>query len=126
MFPCLYDERQHEILDTEVGRWCQRNAPADWKDRLFTYRHQLHNTFVVAVWAAEPFGILSDVLNLGHSLSNFDRGRADEMMKRMWCPLQADDMARQIESQSKDFQHQEMGRAEEYKEYLAKRKEAFK
>jgi hypothetical protein len=103
MLPCIYDDKQHEILESEVARWCRRNAPADWKDRLFTYRHQLHDTFVVAVWAGDKYGLFSDVLNLGHSFANFDRRMADELRHRMYAPTSADSMAKQINQVNRDF-----------------------
>jgi hypothetical protein len=128
MFPCLYDGEQHEILDSEVARWCIREAPADWKDRLFTYRHRIHGTFVVAVWADKNkrHGIFSDVINLGTSWKGFNHAMADEMMRRMWAPLSPSSMAEQINQQSRDFDSQRMDKAEELKEMNAKRREVWK
>jgi hypothetical protein len=128
MFPCQYDEKQHQIIPSEVGRWCIRNAPADWKDRLFTYHHRIHDTLVVAVWADknQRFGIFSDVINLGRSWKNFNHAMADEMMRRMWAPMSPSTMSEKINQQSLDFDSARMDKAEETKENNIKRKEVWK
>lgn len=128
MFPCLYDAEQHDILESEVGRWCVRVAPADWKNRLFTYRHQIHGTFVVAVWADEDkkHGIFCDVVNLGGGFGNFNRAMADEMMRRMWAPLSPESMGTQINQQSRDYTSKQQDKNEQIKEENIKRKEVWK
>ena len=128
MFPCKYDVEQHEVLNSEVGRWCVRNAPADWKNRLFTYRHKIHETYVLAVWADENkrHGIFSDVVNLGHGWGNFDRAMADEMMRRMWAPLSPESMGDQINQQSRDYSSKQQDKQMERKENEAKRREVWK
>ena len=103
MFVCFYDEKQHEIFNSEVARWARRNAPAGWKDRLFTYHHQITENFVVAVWAKEPYGIISDIINLGKSMGNFNKPRANELMRRMWKPNDPVEMAQQINQQARNF-----------------------
>ena len=128
MFPCIYDEKQHEIMTSEVSRWCVRNAPAGWVDRLFTYRHKIHGTFVVAVWADknQRHGIFSDVVNLGFGWGGFNHAMADEMMRRMWAPLSPLSMATQINQQSRDFNSKQQDKQEERKEFNSKRKEVWK
>ena len=128
MIPCKYDEKQHQILPSEISRWCVRNAPADWKDRLFTYRHRIHGTFVVAVWADKNrrLGLFSDVLNLGDSLNNFDHKKADELMRRMWAPLSPSSMADQINQQSRDYNSRQQDINEELKDNQKRRKRDFK
>ena len=122
MFPIMYDEKQHEVLESEVGRWCVRNSPPDWKDRLFTYRHKYHGTFVVAVWAKEKYGIMSDVVNLGFGFVGFDRAMADEMMRRMWAPMSPQTMAKRIDLESRNYEHIQQDKNEEIKEANEKRR----
>ena len=122
MFPVLYTPEQHEILESEVGRWCRRNAPADWKDRLFTYRHKYHGTFVVAVWARDKFGLMSDVVNLGGGFGGFDRAMADEMRRRMWAPMSPQTMAKRINIESSNYEHMQQDKNEEIKEENEKRR----
>ena len=116
MFPVLFDPKQHEVLESEVGRWCRREAPADWKDRLFTYRHKYHGTFVVAVWAKDKYGIMSDVVNLGGGWGGFDRAMADEIKRRMWAPMSPRTMATTIDQESKNYDRLQQDRQEQVKE----------
>jgi hypothetical protein len=124
----MFDGEQHEIVASEVGRWCIRNAPADWRERLFTYRHRLHGTFVVAVWADknQRHGIFSDVVNLGHGWVNFHRPMADEMMRRMWAPMSPTSMASQINQQDLNYHSDQQDKSEQVKEENIKRKEVWK
>lgn len=97
--PCLYDSKQHSILGggSEILDWCRRQVPDDMKDKLFLYRHRRYGTFVVARWAAQPKWVFSDILNLGTSLSNFDREKAQEFMKRIYAPVTAKDIIKAAE-----------------------------
>ena len=123
MFPTLYTPEQHYIFDSEVARWVCRNAPAGWNDRLFTYHHEDTGNFVVAVWAKEPFWLLSDIINLGKNMSNFNQVKRDELMRRMWAPDDPIEMAKQINQQERDFNSQRMDKQEELKGCMARRKE---
>lgn len=127
MFPCQYDSGQHQIVSSEIARWCVRNAPANWKDRLFTYHHRIHNTFVVAVWADKNhrFGIFSDVVNLGRSWGGFSHAMADEMMRRMWAPMSPSTMSEKINQQSRDFDSMWMDKAQETQENNERRKKVW-
>ena len=116
MFPVLFDPKQHEVLESEVGRWCRRNAPADWKDRLFTYRHKYHGTFVVAVWAKDKYGIMSDVVNLGFGFGGFDRAMADEIKRRMWAPMSPSTMATIINQEARNYDSIQQDKQEKVKE----------
>jgi len=128
MIPCKYDDKQHQILESEVGRWCRRNAPADWKNRLFTYRHRIHGTFVVAVWADknQRHGLFSDVVNLGFGWGGFDRAMADEMMRRMWAPMSPQTMARRIDLESKNYSSLQQDKNEQIKEDREKSRRFWK
>lgn len=128
MFPCMFDGEQHEIIPSEIGRWCIRNAPADWRDRLFTYRHRLHGTFVVAVWADKDrrHNIFSDVVNLGLGWGGFSHAMADEMMRRMWAPMSPTSMATEINQQDRNYHSMQQDKQQERQEHNAKRKEVWK
>jgi hypothetical protein len=122
MFPVMYDEEQHQILESEVGRWCVRNAPVDWRDRLFTYRHKRHGTFVVAVWARDKYGLMSDVVNLGYGWGGFNKAMADELMRRMWAPMSPETMARRIDQSSRDYESIQQDKQGQIKEANEKRR----
>lgn len=103
--PCLFDEKQHHIISGgELIAWCKREAPAKDKNRLFLYRHQIHETFVIAMWASDrALGVFTDFLNLGYSLANFDRKKAQEFLRRLYAPTSAHEMAKAINQTSRDY-----------------------
>ena len=126
MFPCGFDEKQHEIFSGELVRWCKRNAPADWKNRLFTYHHKLHDTLVIAVWASgRKLGVFSDVINMGGELRNFDRKKADILMQRMWAPVSPETMSRQINQQARDFDSMQQDKNAEIKDENVRRRKVW-
>jgi hypothetical protein len=77
---CPYRSDQHRIIHPELERWVKRQvSDPKLRDSLFVYHHLQVGTFVIAQWTV-PDRWFVDVLNLGSSLANFDRGRA-EMFK---------------------------------------------
>jgi hypothetical protein len=118
MIPCLYDKKQHEIIPGgDIIAWCRREAPASEKARLFLYRHRLLGTFVIARWALDrAMGIFTDFLNIGNSLSDFDRRKAGEFLRRMYKPLTAKSISRVIGQANRDFDSAQQDEAEETQE----------
>ena len=104
VFPCMYDEAQHEILNGgELLGWVKREAPADEAERFFLYHHRIHNTFVIARWASDrKMGIFTDFLNLGFSL-NMTRSQAAEFRQRLYAPLTPEKMAKKINQVNRDY-----------------------
>lgn len=102
VFPCLYDPNQHQIIHPELGEWVKRQvAPAD-KERFFVYFHKIHKTFVIARWAQDKFGVFTDFLNLGHSLANFTREKAQELRERLYAPVGVQAMQKAVAQATRD------------------------
>lgn len=123
MIPCLFDEKQHQIiLGGEIIGWCKRNAPAKERKRFFLYRHRIHRTFVIARWALDrASGIFTDFLHIGHSLDEFTRQKADEFRRRLYAPTQAPEIARAIDQASKNFDKTQQNEIEERQEEIKER-----
>lgn len=124
MIPCLYDEKQHEIISGgELIAWCRREAPAKERDRLFLYHHRVHDTFVIARWASDrAMGIFTDFLHIGHSLADFTKEKAQEFCRRLYAPLQASEMARTINQTSRNYDSIRQNEAAENQERVEKRR----
>ena len=76
--PCRYDEAQHQLLTPPLLDWCRlQTSDPDIRDNLFVYLQRLYGTFVIARWVDKPLGLFVDVLNLGYSLSIFNREAAE-------------------------------------------------
>jgi len=75
-FICPFRHNQHQRISPEILNWAQSYCPdREAAGKLFMYRHLVHGTFVIALWVKE--GWFVDVLNLGRSLGNFTRERAE-------------------------------------------------
>ena len=75
------------------------------KDKLFVVRYNLHGTFVIAEWLAKPRDVFVDVMNLGHSLANFTREKAQELRHRLFAPVTAEETSRFIHQSESDYHH---------------------
>ncbi len=103
---CEYDGSQHRLITPELLHWCKRQASdGELRDSLFVYHHLQVGTFVIARWINHPWGLFVDVLNLGHSLANFDKTAAREFRNRVLCPVSAEATARGMRDASSDFRH---------------------
>lgn len=124
MFPCLYDEKQHQIIPGgELIVWCKRKAPAKDRDRIFLYHHKTHGTFVIARWASDrAMGIFTDFFHIGHSLGDFDRNKAQEYLRRLYAPTSAPEMARVIGQTSRDYDSSKQDENAEEQERMEKRR----
>lgn len=124
MLPCFYSPAQHEILhEPTILDWCRRQtSDLPLQKQLFIYRHRIHSTFVIARWVREPKGIFTDLLNLGHSLGNFTREKAQEFRGRILAPIPVETFSRTINQASRDFASEQHEKGEEMKEIMELRK----
>jgi hypothetical protein len=125
MMPCLYDEKQHQLLpDGDLIRHCKKITPAKDKERLFLYRHRLHGTFVIGMWAGgRAMGIFTDFLNLGKSLGNVNTKTMTEFRRRMYAPTSPKEISDALNESDRQFNRDRQAEDEEVKEikqrYLA-------
>lgn len=105
MLPCMFDNRQHEILSGgEIMPWVETQISPEDKDKFFLYRHRLHGTFVLARWVIDrATGIFTDFLHIGNSLSEFTHAKALEFRKRLYAPLTASKISKAITQSNRDF-----------------------
>ena len=121
-----YDPQQHEVIRPEILDWCKRQASKeDLRSELFMYRHRKYKTFVIARWLGHPHGLFTDLLNLGESLANFTRAKAQEFLRRTLCPLTATETSRAISNCDSDFDMQQQVELQNEQERLIKRHERW-
>ncbi|KKN29234.1 hypothetical protein LCGC14_0846210 [marine sediment metagenome] len=105
-FTCQYDPAQHYIIEPEIIRWCRRQVDdKETKTHLFAYFHLRHRTFVIGWWVGSEHGRFVDMINLGYSLSNFDRSMAQEFVRRLKQPTTSADIHRFMNDSSSDELH---------------------
>jgi hypothetical protein len=102
-----YTSKKHTIIGGDLALWLNRLVENDRerKGKLFLVRYNEIGSFVIAEWLGRPRDVFVDVMNLGKSLSDFDRAKADELRKRLFEPVTADQTrvwASQVDS---DYHH---------------------
>ncbi len=103
---CFYTPQQHQLLEPPLLDWC-RNQTSDevLKKRLFVYRQLQVGTFVIAQWLDRAKGLFVDTLNLGNSLSNFSREKAQELRRRLLAPVSSSDTKDMMSTVNSNFTH---------------------
>ncbi|MHC4890451.1 MAG: hypothetical protein ACYTEO_13420 [Planctomycetota bacterium] len=99
---CHYSAEQHTLLKPELLKWCIDNTG---DKQLFVYRQNQVGTFVIGRWLDHPRRWFVDVLNLGHSLSNFTRELAQELVRRITRPITAEATSRRLRETASDQRH---------------------
>ena len=111
---CQYRPEQHEMLHGDVENWIKRGIP-DLKIResLFVYRHRLHGTFVIGLWVGP--GRFVDVLNMGHSLANFNREKAQQFIRQINDSVSGQQIAKILNQAERDRVGDSQQQADEIK-----------
>ena len=103
----FYKSQEHTIVGGEIGPFCDRLVERDPKRRgnLFVVRYNKLSVFCICEWIDKSLGFFVDVLNLGNSLGNFGRKAANELRRRLFAPLTADETCGIIARNDSDFYH---------------------
>src|SRR4030042_16536 len=104
----FYNPKEHSLVDGEIGPYVQR-----LDGKLFVVRYNDLGVFCICRWLAKPRDIFVDVLNLGKSLANFTRDKAEELKYRTFKPLTCRETSEVLASTESDYHHmrQEMNDA---------------
>jgi len=102
-----YNSVEHTIIGGEISEWINRLVEGDpqRKGRLFAVRYNELGVFVIAEWLGKPKDVFVDVMNLGKSLGNFGHKAAQELRKRLFDPLTAEETSRAIVGADSDYHH---------------------
>jgi len=114
----FYSPREHCIINGEMSRNLRSLTENDpqRKDKLFVVLYMELGNFVIAEWLGKPRDVFVDVMNLGKSLGNFTRGKADELRRRLFAPFSCDETSRFIAENESDYLHGRQDGNEEEKE----------
>ncbi len=102
-----YNSEEHTIMDGELSLWLKRltEGKPNRKDRLFLIRYNALDVFVIAEWTDDLKDTFTDVLNLGKSLANFGHKESQELQRKLFAPVTAEDTSQAINSTDSDFYH---------------------
>lgn len=115
----LYNVDEHTIIDgSGLPEWLKRLVEGDpqRKDCLFLLRYNELEVFCICEWVGGGNDTFVDVLNLGKSLGNFGQQKAQELRRRLFAPVTAEETSREITRNDSDFYHnlhdEDMGETE--------------
>ena len=98
----LYTSTEHTIIEgSGIPEFLARLVV----DRLFLLRYNKLGVFCICEWTDNHKDTFTDVLNLGKSLGNFGRKAAQELRRRLFTPLTAEETSREIVRNDSDFYH---------------------
>ena len=102
-----YNTREHAIIGGDIGAFCSRVVEGDSKrkDKIFVVRYHKIGVFVIAEWIGRVGDSFVDVMNLGDSLSNFDRAKANELKHRMLAPATCKETELAMLNAESNFHH---------------------
>ena len=118
----FYNPQEHTIVGGEIKPFVERLVEHDpnRKGKLFVVRYNKLETFVICEWLGKPFDVFIDILNLGKSLGNFTFAKAQELRKRLFAPVSAEETSRGIAEEESRYLHERQDDNSEEHERLAK------
>ena len=101
-----YRQQEHTIVGGDLSAWLERLVENDPKRKghLFLVRYNKLGVFVIAEWL-DKYNIFVDVLNLGKSLANFGFKAAQELRRRLFAPVTAEETMKIVNQNDSDFYH---------------------
>lgn len=102
-----YTTDEHTILGGELSRWLKKLMEGDpvRKGRLFLLQYNQLEVFCICEWLGKPNDVFVDVLNLGKSLQSFTYEKAQELRKRLFDPLTAEETCKLGIQTDSDYHH---------------------
>ncbi len=102
-----YTTDEHTIIGGELSHWLIRLVEGDpvRKGRLFVLRYNQLGVFCICEWLGKPNDVFVDVINLGKSLQSFTYEKAQELRKRLFDPLTAEETSQIAIQTDSDYHH---------------------
>jgi hypothetical protein len=100
----IFDSDQHSFIGGEIGAYILRLAKKTGRDFAVIRYHEL-GVFCIIEFISPLRDVFVDTMNLGKSLANFDRKRADELQQRIFAPITADDIVAGSAEADSEYHH---------------------
>lgn len=102
-----YSSDEHTIIGGELSHWLKRLMEGDptRKDRLFLLRYNQLEVFCICEWLGKPKDVFVDVVNLGKTIQSFTFEKAQELRKRLFDPLTAEETSQAVMQTDSDYHH---------------------
>ena len=103
-----YNQDEHTIIQTgELPGWLTRLVKGDPQREgcLFLLRYNKLEVFCICEWVGGGNDTFVDVINLGKSLGNFGRKEANDLRRRLFAPITAEETSKAIINADSDYYH---------------------
>ena len=102
-----YNSDEHTLIRGELSEWLERLVEGDPRRGgcLFLLRYNKLEVYCICEWVGGGNDTFVDVLNLGKSLGNFGQKAAQELRRRLFNPVTAEESSREIIRNDSDFYH---------------------
>ena len=102
-----YTSAEHKIIGGELGRWVATLTDGDpqRKGKLFVVRYGKLGVFVIAEWLGRPKDVFVDVFHIGKSLGSFGAKESQELKRRLFAPVTAEETKRAIIESESGYHH---------------------
>ena len=102
-----YNVEEHTLIRGELSEWLERLVEGDSqrRGRLFLLRYDKLEVYCICEWTDDNKDTFTDVLNLGKSLGSFGQKEAQELRRRLFNPVTAEESSREIIRNDSDFYH---------------------
>ena len=100
----VFDSDQHSIIGGEIGAYISRLAKATDRD-FAVLRYNELGVFCIIEFLSPLHDVFVDSMNLGKSLANFDRKKADELQHRVYAPITSDDIVEGSAEADSEYHH---------------------
>lgn len=102
-----YSTDEHTIIGGELSIWLKNLMEGDpqRKGRLFLLRYNKLEVFCICEWLGKPKDVFVDVVNLGKTLQSFTLEKANELRRRLFSPITAEETSQAIIQIDSDYHH---------------------
>lgn len=105
----IYTSAEHTIIEgSGIPEFLIRLVEDDPRreGRLFLLHYNKLGVFCICEWTGNYRDTFTDVMNLGKSLGNFGHKKAQELRRRLFDPLTAEETCRATIQGDSDYHHQ--------------------
>lgn len=103
----VYNTDEHTIVRGGISEWLNRLVEGipQREGCLFLLHYNKLEVFCICEWVGGGHDTFVDVLNLGKSLGNFDQKQAQDLRRRLFASVTAEETSKAITGADSDYYH---------------------
>jgi hypothetical protein len=99
-----FSSDEHTRIGGEIGAFIDRLSKRAGRD-FGVIRYESLGVFCIIEYLSPNRDVFIDILNLGNSLANFNRAKADQLEQRLFAPLTCDGTSEALAAADSDYHH---------------------